>query len=111
MAPKTLTSTEAPVTPYDGCGKCLLGLRRLSRVRASTSSPERQMDYVLSAAMEVGGHIIAWADDWEVSGATDPNTRPRLGPWLRGQQGPFDGLVASSVDRIGRDVLEGLTLA
>ncbi|WBP89587.1 recombinase family protein [Kitasatospora cathayae] len=111
MASKILANAEAPVTPYDGCGKCLLGLRRLSRVRASTSSPVRQMEYVLAAAVDAGGHIIGWADDWEVSGATDPNTRPQLGPWLLGQRGPFDGLVASAVDRIGRDVLEGLTLA
>ena len=27
-----------------------------------------------------GGHIIAWADDWEVSGATDPLTRRGFGP-------------------------------
>ncbi|MGV9271523.1 recombinase family protein [Kitasatospora sp. NPDC003701] len=111
MTPKNPTGTEAPVTAYDGCGKCLLGLRRLSRVRASTSSPARQMEYDFHAAEEIGGHIIGWADDWEVSGATDPYTRPQLGPWLRGERGPFDGLVASAVDRIGRDVLEGLTLA
>lgn len=36
--------------PYDGCGKCLLGVRRLSRMKAATSSPERQRDDVLAAA-------------------------------------------------------------
>ena len=66
--------------PYDGCGKCLLGVRRLSRMKAATSSPERQRDDVLAAAEAVGGHIIGWADDWEVSGATDPMTRPKPGP-------------------------------
>lgn len=54
--------------PYDGCGKCLLGVRRLSRMRLATSSPERQREDVLTAAASVGGHIIGWADDWEVSG-------------------------------------------
>ncbi|WP_210571244.1 integrase [Streptomyces sp. GESEQ-4] len=63
--------------PYDGCGKCLLGVRRLSRVKAATTSPERQREDILTAAKAVGGHIIGWADDWEVSGATDPMTRPQ----------------------------------
>ncbi|MFH8621038.1 integrase [Streptomyces vietnamensis] len=51
--------------PYDGCGKCLLGVRRLSRVKAATTSPERQREDVLTAAAAVGGHIVDWADDWE----------------------------------------------
>ncbi|MFJ5234739.1 recombinase family protein [Kitasatospora sp. NPDC088391] len=107
-----MTSTnDAPVTPYDGCGRCLLGVRRLSRVQAATSSPARQRDLILDAAAREGGHIIGWADDWEVSGASDPFTRPKLGPWLKGRHGPYDGLAASAVDRIGRDVYEGLRLA
>ncbi len=55
-----------------------------------------------------GGHVIAWADDWEVSGATDPLTRRGLGPWLRGEMGPYDGLVGPSVDCIGRNVRDTL---
>ncbi|MFD4396127.1 recombinase family protein [Kitasatospora sp. NPDC058478] len=107
-----MTSTnDAPVTPYDGCGRCLLGVRRLSRVQAATSSPARQRDAILDSAERAGGHVIGWADDWEVSGASDPLTRPKLGPWLKAQRGPYDGLAASAVDRLGRDVLEGLRLA
>ncbi|UXY23362.1 recombinase family protein [Streptomyces cynarae] len=94
--------------PYDGCGKCLLGVRRLSRMKLATSSPERQRESVLTAAASVGGHIIGWADDWEVSGATDPMTRPKLGPWLRDERGPYDGLVAAAVDRLGRNVVDCL---
>ncbi|WP_369360179.1 recombinase family protein [Streptomyces sp. cg2] len=94
--------------PYDGCGKCLLGVRRLSRMKLATSSPERQREDVLTAAASVGGHIIGWADDWEVSGATDPMARPKLGPWLRDERGPYDGLVAAAVDRLGRNVVDCL---
>ncbi|MFB7327420.1 recombinase family protein [Streptomyces sp. NPDC056190] len=94
--------------PYDGCGKCLLGVRRLSRVKLATSSPERQRENVLTAAASVGAHIVGWADDWEVSGATDPRTRPKLGPWLRDERGPYDGLVAAAVDRLGRNVVDCL---
>jgi DNA invertase Pin-like site-specific DNA recombinase len=94
--------------PYDGCGKCLVGLRRLSRKTDATSSPERQRAHVIDAVRSVGGHIIAWADDWEVSGATDPMTRPKLGPWLRNKMGPYDGVAASAVDRLGRNLVDCL---
>lgn len=99
------------VSKYDGCGKCYLATRRLSRKSDKTNSPEKQADQTLYAVEAVGGHIIGWADDWEVSGATDPMTRPKLGPWLRGEMGPFDGLVASAVDRIGRNVEETMATA
>jgi DNA invertase Pin-like site-specific DNA recombinase len=95
-------------TEYDGCGRCLVALRRLSRKTDKTSSPQRQGDQDLQAAVDAGGHIIAWADDWEVSGATDPMTRKGLGPWLRGEMGPYDGIVAPTVDRVGRNVRDTL---
>jgi site-specific DNA recombinase len=95
-------------TEYDGCGRCLVATRRLSRMADDTSSPARQANQDIKAAADVGGHIIAWADDWEVSGATDPLTRKGLGPWLRGEMGPYDGLVGPSVDRIGRNVRDAL---
>ncbi|MEV5676587.1 recombinase family protein [Streptomyces sp. NPDC052179] len=75
---------------------------------AATSSPERQRDNVLAAVESVGGHVMAWADDWEVSGATDPMTRPRLGPWLRGERGPYDGIAGAAVDRLGRNLVDCL---
>ncbi|WP_058047147.1 recombinase family protein [Streptomyces roseifaciens] len=96
---------------YDGCGKCLVGVRRLSRKTDSTNSPEKQLGQVLSAVEAVGGHVIAWADDWEVSGATDPMTRPKLGPWLRNEMGPYDGIAGSAVDRIGRNQRDVLNTA
>ncbi|MGA5295739.1 MFS transporter [Streptomyces koyangensis] len=74
-------------------------------MQLATSSPERQRENVLTAAASVGAHIIGWADDWEVSGATDPMTRPNLGPWLRDERVPYDGLVAAAVDRLGRNVV------
>lgn len=103
------TTMDEIERPYDGCGKCLLGVRRLSRVKAAATSPERQREDVLTAAAAIGGHIIDWADDWEVSGATDPMTRPKLGPWLRDERGKYDGLVAAAVDRLGRIVVDCLS--
>ena len=95
-------------TDYDGCGRCLVAVRRLSRKTDATSSPQRQGDQILQATVDVGGHIIAWADDWEVSGATDPLTRKGFGPWLRGEMGPYDGIASSTVDRVGRNVRDTL---
>jgi site-specific DNA recombinase len=48
---------------YDGCGCCLLAVRRLSRRTDKTGNPQRQGDQDLQAAAGAGGHIIAWADD------------------------------------------------
>lgn len=108
MAPRQIKGTTAAVTPYDGCGKCFVATRRLSRVKGSTSSPGKQEKQTRAAVAAVGGHIIAWADDWEVSGAINPLDRPALGPWLRGERGPFDGLAGAAVDRIGRNVRDVL---
>ncbi|NEA74791.1 recombinase family protein [Streptomyces sp. SID13588] len=98
-------------TEYDGCGKCLVAVRRLSRKTDATNSPERQLDQVLGAVEAHGGHVIAWADDWEVSGATDPLTRAGLGPWLRGEAGPYSGIAGAAVDRIGRNQRDVLNTA
>ncbi|MGH6657497.1 MAG: recombinase family protein [Actinocrinis sp.] len=96
------------ITEFCGCGKCLVGVIRLSRVTDSTNSPEKQTKQVSQAIEAVGGHLIGWADDLEVSGATDPLTRPKLGPWLRGEKGPYSGIVGAAVDRIGRNVQDVL---
>lgn len=99
------------VSEYDGCGKCLVGVVRLSRVSDSTNSPDKQREQVGKATRAVGGHLIGWAEDLEVSGATDPLTRPKLGPWLRGERGPYDGIVGAAVDRIGRNLYDVLGTA
>ena len=94
-----MVDVVAAVTEFDGCGCCLVGVRRLSRKTDKTSSPQEQANQILKAAAEAGGHIIAWGDDWEVSGATDPLTRKGFGPWLRGERGAYDGIVARDVSR------------
>ncbi|WP_406457087.1 hypothetical protein OG782_32375 [Streptomyces sp. NBC_00876] len=85
--------------PYDGCGKCMVAVRRLSRKTEKTNSPAKQAVQVAQAVAAFGGHIVGWADDWEVSGATDPLTRPWFGPWLRGEMGPYDGIAGAAVHR------------
>ncbi|MFE4825656.1 recombinase family protein [Streptomyces sp. NPDC056672] len=107
----TTTATDVTTTPYDGCGKCLVGVRRLSRKTDKTNSPGKQRDQIVRAVEAIGGHIIAWADDIEVSGATDPTTRAGFGPWLRGEMGPYGGIAGSAVDRIGRNARDVLNTA
>ncbi|MFJ6012329.1 recombinase family protein [Streptomyces sp. NPDC092952] len=107
-----MANVETPATtPYDGCGRCLVAVRRLSRKNEASHSPEKQRDLVIKEVTEAGAHIIAWADDWEVSGATDPLKRPQLGPWLTGRRGPYDGIAGAAVDRIGRNVRDVLNTA
>jgi len=43
-------------TDYDGCGRCLVGVRRLSRKTDATSSPQRQADQILQATADAGAH-------------------------------------------------------
>jgi DNA invertase Pin-like site-specific DNA recombinase len=96
------------VTPFDGCGRCLVAVLRLSRVTDATSSPQRQAKQIKAETKAVGGHIIGVADDMEVSGAVNPLDRPKFGPWLRDEMGPYSGIVAASVDRIGRNLVDVL---
>ncbi len=103
-----MTDMNRPVTPFDGCGRCLVGVIRLSRTTDKTSSPQKQVNHILTAAAAVGAHIIDWAIDLEVSGATDPLTRPGLGPWLRAEMGDYDGIAAYDVARVGRNVRDVL---
>jgi site-specific DNA recombinase len=105
---QTVTDLSLPVTEYDGCGKCLVGVIRLSRMTDKTSSPQKQVNHSLTKAAANGAHIIAWAIDLEVSGNTDPLTRPGLGPWLRGEMGDYDGIAAYDVARVGRNVRDVL---
>ncbi|MCX5412248.1 recombinase family protein [Streptomyces sp. NBC_00059] len=107
-----MDDVETPATtPYDGCGRCLIGVRRLSRRNEASQSPRKQRDQVLSIVEAHGAHVIGWADDWEVSGAMDPLKRPKLGPWLRGEKGSYDGIAGAAVDRIGRNVRDVLNTA
>lgn len=99
-----LDGVALPITPFCGCGKCVIAVRRLSRKTDATSSPDRQARQVIRSVDDIGGHIIGWADDWEVSGAVNPLERPALGPWLRDERGPYAGIVGADVSRIGRDV-------
>jgi site-specific DNA recombinase len=82
-----------------------LGVIRLSRMTEETTSPARQRQIIEQWAHARGATIVGWAEDEGVSAAVDPWDRPQLGPWLRGEQQPFDTLVVWRLDRLARRVL------
>jgi DNA invertase Pin-like site-specific DNA recombinase len=84
---------------------------RLSSMRDTSDSPEKQIEHCRGEAAANGGHIIGWAVDLDVSGATNPFMRKGFGPWLRGEEGPYNGVIASAVDRIGRTLVDVLVTA
>lgn len=83
---------------------------RLSQMNDNSNSPDKQVRHVRGVARKNGAHIIAWVQDWDVSGAVDPMERKGFGPRLRDEMGPYDGIAASAVDQIGRDLLSVLSV-
>jgi DNA invertase Pin-like site-specific DNA recombinase len=61
---------------------------------------------------EHGYNTVATAADSGVSGAVSPFKRPRLSPWLTDQKlmAQYDELVASNLDRFGRNARDLATL-
>jgi site-specific DNA recombinase len=105
-----LEGVDLSTTPYDGCGKCLVAMIRLSSLTETTDSPGKQAQHCREEAVANGGHIIGWAVDLDVSGATNPFDRKGIGPWLKDAKGAYDGIVASAVDRIGRELVDVLVV-
>ena len=106
-----LEGLDLSTTPYDGCGKCLVAVLRLSEMTDTTNSPDKQVKQNRKVAAANGAHIIGWVQDWDVSGAVSAFVRKGFGPWLRDELGPYDGVTASAVDRIGRDLFDILGVA
>jgi len=79
---------------------------RLSRITESGASRiERDDDAAQKWARANGRKVVAISEDRGVSGGTDPFKRPSLGPWLSDpvRMAQYDEIVASSLDRLGRD--------
>jgi Ankyrin repeats (many copies) len=81
-------------TDYDGCGRCLVGVRRLSRKTDKTSSPQRQGDQILQAT------------------AGEPKQRPsygfmfvRLAPMARIDHVALDPVGAEVIREVARRIL------
>lgn len=84
----------------------LLQVARLSRAHDDSSSLDKQDAQCQRWAEAYGHEIIGTAADSNVSGKTDPFTRPELGPWLHETAliASYDGIVAAKLDRFARSV-------
>ncbi len=80
---------------------------RLSRLADKTEASriERDEEAGRQWAEANGAEVIAVTKDRGVSGAISPWKRPGLGPWLNDPDkvGQYDMIVASAIDRLGRD--------
>jgi DNA invertase Pin-like site-specific DNA recombinase len=84
----------------------LLQVARLSRFNDNSSSLDKQDQQCQRWAEAYGHEIIATAADSNISGKTDPFSRPELGPWLTEPRlmESYDGIVAAKLDRFARSV-------
>jgi DNA invertase Pin-like site-specific DNA recombinase len=89
----------------------VLGARRLSRVKDNSTSFERQGIAIQTVAASVGGEVVAWADDPDVSAAkVAPKDRPELGPWFERPE-EFDAIAWWRLDRAVRSMRDMAWLA
>lgn len=84
----------------------LLHAARLSRLGDASTGLDKQDSAAVRYADGFGHQIVAVAADTDVSGSTRPQDRPKLGPWLTNPalMAQYDGIVASHLDRLGRNV-------
>lgn len=89
----------------------VLGARRLSRVKDNSTSFERQGRAVEDVAASIGGKVIGWADDPDVSAAkVAPKDRPELGKWFERPE-EFDAIAWWRLDRAVRSMRDMAWLA
>ncbi|MFJ5224867.1 recombinase family protein [Streptomyces sp. NPDC088400] len=89
----------------------VLGARRLSRVKDNSTSFDRQGIAIEVVTASVGGRVVAWADDLDVSAAkVAPADRPELGPWFE-RPDEFDAIAWWRLDRAVRSMRDMAWLA
>jgi DNA invertase Pin-like site-specific DNA recombinase len=88
-----------------------LGARRLSRTRDNSTSFERQAAAIEAVSASIGGRVVDWADDADVSAVKmAPPDRPGLGPWLQ-RPGEYDAIAWWRLDRAVRSMGDMADLA
>lgn len=83
----------------------LLQAARLSRLADASTGLDKQDDAARRYADAYSYRIVDTAADTDVSGDSDPFTRPQLGPWLNNpkRREQYDGIVAATLDRLARN--------
>jgi site-specific DNA recombinase len=90
----------------------LLQAARITRLKDSSTSIEKQDDDMARWASANDHVIVDTAKDSGVSGAISPFERPDLGPWLTDPEKikQYDGILASHLDRLGRSTNDFMVL-
>ncbi|MGW6948964.1 recombinase family protein [Streptomyces xanthophaeus] len=89
----------------------VLGARRLSRVTDNSTSFDRQGIAIEAVAKSIGGTVVEWADDPDVSAAkVAPEDRPQLGMWLKRPE-EYDAIAWWRLDRAVRSMRDMAWLA
>ncbi|WP_433114269.1 recombinase family protein [Micromonospora sp. CA-246542] len=87
----------------------VLGAVRLSHLTDETTSPEVQRADISGDPVVVGGTLVDWAEDLDISADKfSPFKRPSLGPWLtdRAKIALYDALVFAKADRAIRSMMD-----
>ncbi|MBT2446504.1 recombinase family protein [Streptomyces sp. ISL-43] len=89
----------------------VLGARRLSRMTDTSTSFDRQGLAIEDVTRAIGGRVVDWADDPDVSAAkVAPKDRPELGPWLL-RPDEYDAIAWWRLDRAVRSMRDMAWLA
>jgi DNA invertase Pin-like site-specific DNA recombinase len=90
----------------------ILQVARLSRLGDEATGIEKQDEAVKDYARRGNHGIVGVAADTDVSGDTDPWSRPKLGPWLSDPLliAQYDAIVAAHVDRLARNTVHFMRL-
>ncbi|MFD5574991.1 recombinase family protein [Streptomyces cadmiisoli] len=89
----------------------VLGARRLSRVKDNSTSFDRQGIAIEAVAASIGGKVVHWADDPDISAAkVAPADRPELGKRFE-RPDEFDAIAWWRLDRAVRSMRDMSWLA
>ncbi|MFI1436328.1 recombinase family protein [Streptomyces lydicus] len=95
------------ITDEPGFGRLrVVGAVRLSKYTDASTSPEVQTEFITEAAGSVGGEIVGWANDVDISALkTTPWEREQLNYWLEHPE-QWDVLVWQRMDRAVRSMAD-----
>ncbi|MFD9442176.1 recombinase family protein [Streptomyces sp. NPDC060001] len=84
----------------------VVGAIRLSKYTDSSTSPEVQTDFIYEAAGAIGGEIVGWANDTDISALkTTPWEREQLRYWLDNPE-LWDATIWQRMDRAVRSMAD-----
>jgi site-specific DNA recombinase len=87
----------------------LLASIRLSNLTDATTSPVTQRAEIQDFADDHGHSVVAWTEDYDVSGAIPIRERDGIGPWLADENlSMWDALIGYRLDRLFRSQLDFL---